>query len=182
MTDWLTSILFFHHADLDLTVSSSVFVSLPYIDPLWKRHGRGKKIERAALRVSIFPLLLPFSFWIIQLHHNRKKAFYSRNYLISYFFFPKSTCWQGFHFIRKVRELKWGEGHGDKVHMKWNEMKCYSFFNKRREMKTNEIILHEWPWNEVKWSEIHEIHEIQWNQTVTTNKKDLFNSIKSQSL
>jgi len=77
MTDWLTSILFFHHADLDLTVSSSVFVSLPYIDPLWKRHGRGKKIERAALRASISPLLLPFSFWIIaiiQLHHNRKKA------------------------------------------------------------------------------------------------------------
>jgi hypothetical protein len=55
----------------------------------------------------------------------------------------------------------------------------YSFFNKRREMKTNEIILHEWPLNEVEWSEIH---EIQWNQTVTTNKKDLFNSIKSQSL
>ncbi len=57
---------------------------------------------------------------------------------------------QGIHFIRKVRELKWGEGHGVKVHMKWNEMKCYSFLNKRREMKTNEIILHEWPWNEKK--------------------------------
>ena len=38
--------------------------------------------------------------------------------------------------------------------MKWNEMKCYSFFNRRREMKTNEIVLHDWPCNEVKWSEI----------------------------
>ncbi len=49
---------------------------------------------------------------------------------------------QVFHFIRKVRELKWNEMYGLQVQMKWNEMKCFSFFNSVCEMKINEIILH----------------------------------------
>jgi hypothetical protein len=49
---------------------------------------------------------------------------------------------QGFHFISKVRELKWNEMYGLQVQMKWNEMKCFSFFNSTCEMKINEIILY----------------------------------------
>ncbi len=46
-------------------------------------------------------------------------------------------------------------------------------------MKINEIILHEWPWNEVKWS------EMKWNLVKLdreNQQQDLLNSIKSQSL
>jgi len=36
-------------------------------------------------------------------------------------------------------------------------------FHSGCEMKINEIVLQRGSWNEVKWSEIHEIHEMYWN-------------------
>jgi hypothetical protein len=72
--------------------------------------------------------------------------------------------------------------------LKWNEMKCFlphfsPLFHSGCEMKMNEIILQRGSWNEVKWSEIHEIHDMCWKLKLDCEKqKDLLNSIKRQSL
>ena len=81
LTSWLTSILFFHHTYLDLTVSNVVFVFFAIPTPSMETPRSRQKNWTLRASHSIPPpsflLFLPFSFWIIaiiQLHHNRKKA------------------------------------------------------------------------------------------------------------